>query len=174
MQGEAVERGEAAPPLQERLNWAARIRLEKFASEEDYVKGVVQEVVERESNLLLNEGIAELEDLLIGAGGGEVAYSNANARIGVGDSNTAAAPAQAGLLGANTAFKAMDATFPSRAAQTVTWRATFGAAEGNFAWEEWTVDNGAVRNRNLNRKVEPLGTKVMGAVWQLSVQITIS
>jgi len=42
-----------------------------------------------EGNLLLREGVKAIFDLL--CGNAETAFSNANARIGVGDSSTAAA-----------------------------------------------------------------------------------
>jgi len=132
------------------------------------------EVRRIEGNLLLREGVKAIFDLLVGAA--ETAYSNANARIGVGDSSTAAADTQTGLLGGNTAFKAMDATYPivgALADKKVTFRASFGASEGNFAWEEWTVDNGSSANKNLNRKVEALGTK-SGGTWQLSCDVSLA
>ena len=113
-------------------------------------------------------------DLVVGAAGGEVAYSNANARIGVGNGTAAADPVQTALQGGSTAFAAMEATYPIRAAQTLSFRSIFGSGVANFAWEEWTVDNGAARNRNMNRKVQAMGTKVSGAVWQLTVDITLS
>lgn len=158
---------------QEKINWKITSRVEKYASDADYRAGKVAEVVEKSGNLLLEEGIQELLDLLIGAAG-PTAYNNANARLGVGNSNAGAAASQTGLQGGSTAFKAMDATFPSRAAQTLTFKSTFGSGDGNFAWEEWTIDNGAVRNKNLNRKVESLGTKAAGSTWTITVTVTIS
>jgi len=127
-----------------------------------------------EGNLLLNEGIEELFKLL--TGGSATAYSNANARIGVGNGTAAADAAQTGLQGASTAFKAMDSGYPivgAAADHKVTFRSSFGATEGNFAWEEWTVDNGSTANKNLNRKVESLGTK-SGGTWQLTVEISLT
>src|SRR3990172_10293464 len=110
----------------ERLHWTVKTTLTKFASDEDFRRGIVQEVIERHGNILLNEGIDLLLDLLIGAGG--TVYSNANTYLGVGDSSASPTdPTKTGLQAAvNKFWKAMDATFPSRAAETVTWRATFG------------------------------------------------
>jgi hypothetical protein len=143
-----------------------------------------EEVLVVPGNLLLNEGIARLEDLLIAAGG--TSYNNANAYIGVGDTNTAASASQTELQAtqnaANRFYKAMNATFPSRASQTVTWQADFTSTEANFHWQEWTVSAGAttasgsgflVGTTNLNRKVEDLGTKATGT-WTLSAAVTIS
>lgn len=128
----------------------------------------------RIGNLLLNEGIQELLDLLIGAGGSVTAYNNANAQIGVGDSSTAEAATQTDLQAAtNKLFKAMNATFPSRASQTVTWQSDFTTSEANYVWNEWSIRNGATRDKNLNRKVQSLGTKTTGT-WTLSGTLTLS
>jgi hypothetical protein len=138
----------------------------------------------RAGNLLLNEGIDRLLDLLIAAGG--TSFNNANAYIGVGDTATAAAASQTELLGtqnaANRFYKAMNATFPSRASETVTWQSDFATGEANFHWQEWTIAAGAttasgsgflVGTTNLNRKAEDLGTNASG-VWTLSGAVTIS
>jgi hypothetical protein len=102
------------------------------------------------------------------------AYNNANARVGVGDSTAAEAATQTALQGASTAFKGMDTGYPSRSAQTVSFRGTFGGSEANFAWEEFTVDNGATPNKNLVRKVSAQGTKTSGQTWELTIQVTMS
>ena len=103
------------------------------------------------------------------------AFNNANARIGVGDSTTAFAAAQTDLQApANKLRKAVDATYPQRAANVLTFRATFGTAEANFAWNEWGVFNAAAAGQMLNRKVEPLGTKTSAQTWQLTVDLTLN
>lgn len=141
------------------------------------------EVVTGKNNLLVNAGIDRLEDLLIGAGG--TAYNNGNSRIGVGDSNTGAVASQTDLqaLAGSThrQFEVMDATFPSRASETVTWRSTFTSLEANFAggWQEWCIDNGTAAGTTittpmLNRKVTSLGTKASGTVWQFTATLTVS
>src|SRR3990172_3738323 len=142
----------------ERLHWTVKTTLTKFASDEDFRRGIVQEVIERHGNILLNEGIDLLLDLLIGAGG--TLYNNANSSLGVGNgTGSPTDPTKTGLQGASKAWMTMDATYPSRSAQTVTWRATFASGAANFAWEEWTIVNAADDTGvNLNRKVESLGT----------------
>lgn len=141
--------------------------------------GAPEEVEEVEHNLLLNEGIQRLLDLLIAAGG--VAYNNANAFVGVGASATAEAATQTDLQ-TTPFYKAMNATFPSRAAQTVSWQSDFTTTEANIVWNEWSVSAGAttasgagftVGTTNLNRKVASLGTKATGT-WTLTGQVTIS
>lgn len=142
------------------------------------------EIEEIAGNLLLNEGIGRLWDLGIAAGG--TAWNNANAFIGVGDSNTAEAATQTELQAtqnaANRFYKGMVATWPQRTNQTMDWRSDFTSSEANFAWQEWTVSAGAttasgagflVGTTNLNRKVQSLGTKATGT-WTMTASITLS
>jgi hypothetical protein len=127
-----------------------------------------------DGNLLLNEGINAVWTLV--AGGSETAYNNANTEIGVGDSTTAEAATQTDLQAAtNKLFKAMDASFPTYGtSQKITFRATFGSSEANYAWQEFSVRNGNTANKNLNRKVSNQGTKTSGQTWQVTVEITLS
>ncbi len=159
------------------ITWRAKYKVEKYHGdlprEIDRYDVKPYEVVEGEGNLLLNEGINELFVLL--GGSGATQFDNSNARLGVGNSNAAAAATQTDLQGGSTKFVGMDATFPTVGVdQKAVFRATFGSADGNFAWEEWTVDNGAVGLKNLNRKVTPLGTKVSGTTWVFTVEISLS
>lgn len=103
------------------------------------------------------------------------AFNNANARIGVGDSSVAFAAAQTDLQAASNKFRrAMEATYPLRAANVITFRALFGTSEANFAWNEWGVFNAASAGSMLNRKVEALGTKTSAQGWQLTVELTLN
>lgn len=156
----------------EGAHWNVHSKVEKFRSEADRLAGAEPyEVLEFEENLLLNEGITRLLNLLVGGGG--TAYNNANARIGVGSGNAAAVATQTALQGGSSLFKGQDGGFPTVTGQSVQFRATFTDAEANFAWEEWTVDNGVTANENLNRKVAAMGTKASGS-WTLTVTITLS
>jgi hypothetical protein len=124
-------------------------------------------------NILVNTGIALLLDLLIGAGG--TVYSNANAYVGIGDSNTAVAASQTDLQAAsNKVRQAMDATFPSRSAQTLTFRGTFGTGVGNFSIQEAAIFNAAAAGTMLNRLLAALGTKTSATTLQLTCTVTIS
>lgn len=103
------------------------------------------------------------------------AFSNANAYIGAGDSATAFAAAQTDLQAAsNKLRKAMEATYPQRSANVLTFRALFGTSEANFAWQEWGVFNAASAGTMLNRKVESLGTKTSAQSWQITATITVN
>jgi len=112
-------------------------------------------------------------DLIIVAGGSVAGYTNAIADMGVGNSATAAAATDTGLIGGSSLFKAMVATYPLRTNQTMDFRSDFTTAEANFAWEEASVRNGVTRNKNMNRKVQSLGTKTTGT-WTLTASITLS
>jgi len=127
-----------------------------------------------EGNVLLNEGIQYLIDIICGLTPSPVLWDSNNARIGVGDSDTPEDPSQTGLLGTNTAYAPMDSGYPQRNGKTAIWRGTFGADQANFHWYEYTVDNGATENINLNRKVADKGVKTQGEVWTLELQITFS
>lgn len=94
-------------------------------------------------------------------------FDNAHAKIGVGDSSTAFNSAQTGLQAATNKFEqAVDATFPTRATNVLTFQSTFATTDANFAWNEWGITNGA---QYLNRKVESLGTKTSAATWRFTV-----
>ena len=148
--------------------------IHKYNSQEDFEQGNHFEKSVIEGNALLNEGITALQNLLIGAA--ETSFANANAYLGVGDSNTAVVATQTGLQAAtNKLYKAMETSYPSISNQTTTWRAVFGSTEANFAWNEFTVANGNSDSAdNLNRNVEAEGTKTSGQVWALDLAITWS
>lgn len=157
----------------ETLHYKTTWIIEKFANDSDFQRMKPYEKVVIEGNLLLNEGITRLLNLLIGTTTNP--FNNANARLGVGDSSTAEAASQTDLQAAtNKLYKAMDATFPSVSAQTVTFRSTFGSADANYAWNEFSADNGGTALENLNRKVSAQGTKASGQTWTLTLTITIS
>jgi hypothetical protein len=93
----------------------------------------------------------------------------------VGDSSAAESATQTGLQGTNKTFKAMDTGYPQRTDQTGEWRATFGAADANHGWQEFTVVNAADdAGKNLNRKVADKGSKASGETWTASLKITFS
>lgn len=183
------------------LKWRTKTRVEKWAqSDVDKVAalsgmenpdgdmmasyGFTPEVVEdNDSNLVTTAGLGRITALIIGAAG--QALTATAVRLGVGNSNTAAAVGQTDLQAAagagNRQFYIMDATYPQQAAGVMTFRATFATGDANFVWNEWcldvgtpTVANGTTVNAVMvNRKVASLGTKVSGA-WTLTVTITLA
>lgn len=132
-----------------------------------------QPMIYEGENILVNVGIQLLLDKLIGAAG--TVFDNANAYIGIGDSNTAPAAGQTDLQAAsNKVRKAMDATFPSRSGQTMTWRCTFATSEGNFSIQEAGIFNAAAAGTMLNRLLAALGTKTSATTLQVTATLTIS
>jgi hypothetical protein len=131
------------------------------------------DTVECERNGLLNEGVNAIWTLV--CGGSEDAFDNTNARIGVGDDSTAHAASQTDLQAStNKLYKAMDEGYPTYGtSQKAVFKSSFGSDDANFAWAEWSVDNGSVAAKNINRKVESLGTKSSGT-WALTVEISLS
>ncbi len=129
------------------------------------------EVMYGEGNCLLNTGIDELWDLICGDSANH--FNSAGAQIGVGDSSTAAAAAQTDLQAAtNKTYKGMDSGYPTSASQKATFKASFGAGDANYVWNEWVVKQSA-SGKCLNRKVASLGTK-SGGTWVLQVDITLA
>lgn len=149
-------------------------KIEKYESETAYAAKAPWDIVEFDGNVLLQAGITEALKLIGGISA--VAFSNANAYLGVGDSSTAASAAQTGLQAStNKLYKAMEAGYPLVNNQTIGWRSVFGSAEANFAWQEYSVSNtNSDAGVNLNRKVSSQGTKSAGQVWTLDLSITFS
>jgi hypothetical protein len=164
----------------ETAKWQCRSRLSKYYEDIAGFRGAEAEfqrrfepyeVIEGEGNCLLNGGIDEMWDLIAGDSANH--FNNAGAQIGVGDSNTAAAATQTDLQAAtNKTYKAMDSGYPTSTTQKATFRASFGAGDANYTWNEWVVKQ-ATSGKCLNRKVDSMGTK-SGGTWTLEVSITLS
>ena len=108
-------------------------------------------------------------------GAAVTAFDNANAKIGAGDSATAFAATQTDLQAATNKFrKGMEATYPQRAGNVLTFRALFATGEANFAWNEWGIFNAASAGTMMSRKVESLGTKTSAQSWQMTATITLN
>lgn len=130
------------------------------------------EVIEFENDYV-DVGGQLLLDLLIGAGG--TAFDNTNAYIGIGDSSTPTTSSMTDLQAAtNKHYAPMDATYPSRSGQVMTWFATIATGDANFTWEEVALFNGNTPPTDimLARGVESMGTKVSGE-WEMSYTITV-
>jgi len=160
--------------IKENIKHNTKWTIHKYQNEKDYQQDKAFEVSEFEGNILLNEGIAVLQNLLIG----EVAtaYDNTESRLGVGDSSAEESAAHTTLQAeTNKAWVGMEATYPAISGQKTTWRAIFDGDTGNFDWKEFTVVNAANdAGDNLNRKVSDQGTKVLGQIWTLDLEITWS
>jgi len=85
-------------------------------------------------------------------------------------------PTETGLAAAsNKLYQGMDDGYPTSGSdQKATWRATFGASEANFQWNEITVANGDSDSAdNLNRLVQNVGTKASPGVWTVSLEVSL-
>jgi hypothetical protein len=150
-------------------------KIKKFVDSKSYKENKPFEVSEIDGNVMLNEGIDEMWRLTCSASGSE--FSNANAYLGVGDSSTSETASQTGLQAVtNKVYVAMESGYPTYgSSQKATWKSSFGAAVGNFAWNEFTVANGDSNGaKNLNRKVSAQGTKTSGQTWELTLEIVLS
>ena len=125
-------------------------------------------------NCYLEEGMDEIWNLACGYGSA-VAYDNTNARIGVGDSSTAEDETQTGLQAVtNKNFQGMKTGYPKTPgadamAQKAVFRSVFADGQAEFAWEEFTIDNGNTRNKNMVRIVASKGTKSSGEEWEVEI-----
>jgi hypothetical protein len=133
-----------------------------------------------EGNLLTTVGLNRLTNLLIG--GGAQSLTATAVRLGVGDDATAAAVTDNDLsTTTNQYYRVMDSTYPTQANDVVTFKATFGTSDANFAWNCWGIDvgtptvtsSGTVSALLFNRKVASLGTKSSGT-WTLTTTVTFS
>lgn len=161
--------------LIEKINWEPVWTLRKYLTEEYLNGGEPFETRVIEGNVLVNEGIAIILQLMCATATPD-AFSNANARIGVGNGVTAEQASDTDLAGASKLFRAMEGGYPQVSGQTATWRAVFEDGVAEFAWEEFCVVNGAddTAGTMMNRKTSSEGTKQVGQTWTLDLQLTLS
>jgi len=139
------------------------------------------EVIKREKNILLREGVQAIWQLVAGVAG-VTPFNASNAHIGVGDGTAAPSRDQTGLQGINKYYKIVDSspiieedTGVSPSTYRIVFTATFGGDEANFAWNEATVANGGSDTAvNLNRFVGALGTKQSGQTWVATCRIRLT
>ncbi len=165
---------------QELVNWLCHYKLSKYHQDIEPYRGREDQfhqlfkpyqIIEGEGNCLLNSGIDEMWDLIVGDSSNH--FDNTNAQIGVGDSSTAADATQTDLQAAtNKTYKGMESGYPTSTSQKATFKSSFGDSEANYIWNEWVVKQ-STSAKCLNRKVENLGTKTSGT-WTLEVSITLS
>lgn len=125
-------------------------------------------------NIFVNVGLAAVWNLVTAQGG--TAFSNANARLGVGDSNAAPAVAQTDLQAAsNKLRKAMNATYPVAPVNGLEqWQSDFTGAEANFSWQEFAIFDAGAAGTMMNRSISNQGTKTSGQTWRLTYSFTLS
>ena len=129
-------------------------------------------------NLITNAGWTRLMTLLTGGSG--QALDATHTRIGVGDGTTPEAYGDTDLAGTNKWFQPVSAA-GTLGTRTLTFTATFGASDGNFAWNEFGIDvtsgtasaGATVGALLFNRKAGiNQGTKASGQTWTATATIT--
>ena len=158
--------------MNEGLTHKTDFLIEKFRVVSGMKYPVPYEVVRFSKNLGLTAGLTLLGSLMCGGAG--TAFDSASAYLGVGDSTTAAAVGQTGLQGSNKAYAGMEAGYPTfGSSPTVTWKASFGDGEAQYAWEEFTLENADLGSGTaFFRKTSSKGTKAGGEVWDITVSVT--
>lgn len=157
----------------EKGNHTTKWIIRKYEDDGAFADGKPFDVVEIDGNVLLNEGIAEMWNLICNIGS-PTFFDNTNAQLGVGSTATAEAATDTDLLDVSAVWKGMETSYPSLSGQTITFRSVFGTAEANFAWNEFSVRNGATADKNMNRKTSSQGTKASGQTWTLDLEITLA
>lgn len=121
--------------------------------------------------MLLSSATESLAKAMIGES--YTALNNANARVGIGDSTTAASKGQTDLQAAtNKVYLTQDPGFPARLGSTVTFQVTAAGAQANYVWNEFLLCTGSPGTawarfvQSLNGGV----AKAAGQIWQLQVQ----
>lgn len=167
--------------------WEVLTTVEKYDNREALEKGIC-DVQTIEGNVLLIEGVNAIWKRLAGAGDAPGPFDHNNSYIGVGN-NPTGNPGDAGYDDAHQAertetglghptdyhYSGMMTDFPIIEDEKMTFKAEFTEEDANFTWHEWTVANGGSNDAtNLNLKYEPMGTKFLGAIWRITVEIRLT
>lgn len=162
----------------DRLLEAGRIggvfHVEKFEDDRAALAGRPYHVSRPFHNIFVNTGLAEVWKLITAQGG--TAFSNANAYLGVGDSNAAPAVGQTDLQAAvNKLRVAMNVGYPNAPVNGLEqWQSDFTGGQANFSWQEFAVFNAAAAGVMMDRAISNQGTKTAGQTWRLTFSFTLS
>jgi hypothetical protein len=137
-------------------------------------EGNVLSHVEERGNMLLTTGGTELAKLF--SGGSATAYGS-NAKLGVGDSNTAESAAQTDLQAASNKLYKTVSGAPVQTGAKVLFSADFNSGEAEYKWKEVALKNNGsvVFNRHVNTTDPTNGwgdkSASPGTVWTLELEI---
>lgn len=151
--------------------------------------GSPDDVADWRGNLVTTAGLGAITSLILGLGQ-QALSGSATTRVGMGNGGGTAARADTDLSAAagssNRWFQAVASVAQATttyANDTMSFVATFSAANGNFNWNEWgidvsvpTVSSGATVGSTLVNHATSanLGTKGSGAAWTATVTISLS
>lgn len=142
--------------LEERkIYWKVDTFIQKFNTNEDFNKGVPNEVQHIKGNMLLNDGINTIWNLVAGKSGDSsdsdplkkmLPFNAANSFIGVGNNGggtTAPLPTDQSLKGPLKMYMKMDEGYPIAGEnQKIIFKSTFLPGVACFDWLEWSIANG--------------------------------
>lgn len=143
------------------------------------------EASELVGNLITTAGWTRLMNLLTNQGATQ-ALDATHTRIGVGDSSTAEAYGDTDLgaaAGSTHRWFQPVSGAGTLGTRTLAWTASFGTADGNFAWNEWAIDvttssataGNTVGALLFNHKAGiAQGTKASGQTWSATGTLTFS
>lgn len=105
-------------------------------------------------------------------------FGSTGSYIHVGSSTGAFDSAQNSLLSTAPSIRPMEANYPTRATNLLTFRSLFATNEANHPWEEWMVKNSTASSTSagtgMQRKQEALGTKAATQAWLVTASVTVS
>jgi hypothetical protein len=131
-------------------------------------------------NLITNAGYSRIGNLFTNQGATQ-AFDATHCRIGAGNGVTAVAYADTDLSAAagstNRWFQLVSGAFTIGGTRTWVVSAAFGTADGNFAWNEFGLDQGTASGNTvtailLNHALSSQGTKASGQTWTATATIT--
>jgi len=170
--------------IKENIKAVIKFKVEKFKAKntEEIEKKKLKpyEVVEStleaiDLDVLLHEGILNMFYHIAGIGSSGAKWDNSNARIGVGNSATAPADTDTGLIGASQLYKGMNAGYPQQSGDhDLVFQGDFVDGEAEWNWLEECIDNGATDQDDLCRQNTALGTKPAGQTWRLTGTVTVT
>ncbi len=167
--------------------WDVFTTVEKYENKEALEKGIC-DIQTIRGNVLLIQGVEAIWKRLAGAGDAPGAFNADNSYIGIGDVpqepeggvgggilQQATSDATGLRAAANMHYSGMMTGYPAIDGNKMTFKAEFGEDDANYIWHEWTVANGdSNAATNLNLKYEPMGEKFTGAIWRITVQISLT
>lgn len=164
------------PTLHETLKIGGFFQVKKFHAVKDggvdrLLDDYPYEVSPWIPNGYTNAGGVILLSLLI-AYNSQTSYTQANAYLGAGDSNTAFTVSQTNLQAATNKTR-QNCSSVSIAGQVCSFIATFATGSANYAWEEVGIFNDPSAGTMLARSVSSYGTKTSASSWQLTYTLTV-